>query len=184
MTMQLVASNSRRIFLVGPMGVGKTTIGKMIARELGLEFIDCDHVIEERAGANIAWIFDVEGEAGFRDRETSALNDLTELDDVLVATGGGAVLRAENRAWLKSRGVVVHLDTSVDLLVKRTAKDKTRPLLQNANPRQVLENIKKDRDPLYNEVATVHVFVGDNNSRKAALKVLSILQEEGLVEET
>lgn len=180
--MRIVSGQPQRVFLVGPMGVGKTTIGKLLARELGLKFVDCDNEIENRAGANIAWIFDVEGEVGFRDRETHVLDDLTQQDGLLIATGGGAVIRAENRQCLKSRGIVVHLDTEVDLLVKRTAKDKKRPLLQNADPRVVLEKIKKDRDPLYQAVATVHVFVGDNSSRKTVNQTLTKLREAGMVE--
>ena len=164
------------------MGVGKTTIGKMLANELGLRFVDCDEEIEHRAGANIAWIFDVEGEAGFRIRETQVLDDLTQKDRVLVATGGGAVLKDQNRVYLKERGIVVHLDTSVDLLVKRTANDKKRPLLQNGNPRAVLEKIKKNRGPLYKEVSDVRVFIGDNSSRKAVSQILENLKKEGLTE--
>ncbi len=179
--MKILNSHPRRVFLVGPMGVGKTTIGKLLARELGLKFIDCDHEIERRCGANIPWIFDVEGEEGFRDRETQVVEDLTKEDGLLVATGGGAVLRQENRAALK-RGIVVHLDTDIELLVKRTAKDKKRPLLQNADPRSVLRRIKQDRDPLYQEVSSVKAHVGDNSSRKSVNMILQKLKEGGFVE--
>ncbi|MBT5700541.1 MAG: shikimate kinase AroK [Gammaproteobacteria bacterium] len=181
--MRIHVSRPLRLFLVGPMGVGKTTIGRMLARELGLRFVDCDEEIEYRAGANIAWIFDVEGETGFRMREMHVLDDLTQEDNVLVATGGGAVLNDENRRYLKERGIVVHLDTSVDLLVKRTANDKKRPLLQNGNPRAILEKIKRDRDPLYREVSNVRVFVGHNSSRKAVLQILENLKKEGLTQD-
>ena len=181
--MRIHVSRPRRLFLVGPMGVGKTTIGKMLANELGLRFVDCDQEIEHRAGANIAWIFDVEGESGFRIRESHVLDELTQEDRVLVATGGGAVLKDENRSYLKERGIVVHLDTAVDLLVKRTAYDKKRPLLQNGNPRAILEKIKKDRDPLYREVSDVRVFVGDNSSRKAVSQILGKLKREGLTQD-
>ena len=181
--MRIHVSRPRRLFLVGPMGVGKTTIGKMLAYELGLRFVDCDQEIEHRTGANIAWIFDVEGEAGFRIRETDVLDGLTQEDSILVATGGGVVLKDENRGYLKERGIVVHLDTAVDLLVKRTAKDKKRPLLQNGNPRAVLAKIKKDRDPLYREVADVRVFVGDNSSRKAVSQILEKLKKGGLTQD-
>jgi shikimate kinase len=181
--MRILSSQPRRLFLVGPMGVGKTTIGKMLAHELGLRFVDCDEEIEHRSGANIAWIFDVEGEAGFRLRETHVLDDLTQEDGVLVATGGGAVLKDENRGYLKERGIVVHLDTAVDLLVKRTSKDKKRPLLQNGNPRAILERIKKDRDPLYREVADIRVFVGDNSSKNAVSQILENLKKENFAEE-
>jgi shikimate kinase len=165
------------------MGVGKTTIGKMLANELGLRFLDCDQEIEHRAGANIAWIFDVEGEAGFRMRERHVLDELTQEHRVLISTGGGAVLEHKNRVNLKERGIVVHLDTAVDLLVKRTANDKKRPLLQNGNPRVILEKIKKDRDPLYREVSDVRVFIGDNSSRKAVLQILKNLKEQGLTQD-
>ena len=181
--MHIHSSHPRRVFLVGPMGVGKTTIGKMLARELGLRFVDCDQEIERRSGANIAWIFDVEGESGFRLRETHVLDELTQEDGVLVATGGGAVLEQENRTYLKDRGIVVHLDTAVDLLVKRTAKDKKRPLLQNRDPRTVLKKIKEDRDPLYREVADICVFVGDNSSRKAVTQILENLKAEGFTKD-
>ncbi len=180
--MQLADSQPRRVFLVGPMGVGKTTIGKMLAKELKLKFIDCDQEIERRSGADIAWIFDVEGEQGFRDRETQVVDDLTTKDGMLVATGGGAVLREENRQYLKNRGIVVFLDTDIELLVKRTAKDKKRPLLQTGDPRAVLTRIKQEREPLYREVATLSVFVGDNNSRKAVGSILQQMKEKGITE--
>jgi len=165
------------------MGVGKTTIGKILANELGLRFVDCDQEIEHRAGANIAWIFDVEGEIGFRVRETHVLDELTQEDRVLVATGGGAVLKDKNRVYLKERGIVVHLDTAVEMLVKRTANDKKRPLLRYGNPRAILEKIKKDRDPFYREVSDVRVFIGDNSSRKAVLRILEKLKKKGLTQD-
>ena len=182
--MKLSSQIPDRVFLVGPMGVGKTTIGKMLARELNLKFIDSDHEIERRCGAEIAWIFDVEGEQGFRDRESHVIDDLTQMDGILLATGGGAVLREENRQHLKERGVVIHLDTNLELLVRRTAKDKKRPLLQNKNPRAVLEKIKQERDPLYRDVSHVRVYVGDNSSRKAVNQALQQLQDAGYTEAT
>ncbi len=180
--MQVANSYPTRMFLVGPMGVGKTTIGKILARELGLEFVDCDHEIERRSGADIPWIFDVEGEDGFRARETAVLADLTNQDGLLVATGGGAVLREENRGYLRTRGIVVFLDSDVDLLVKRTAKDKKRPLLQNNDPRKVLTRIKQEREPFYREVSDVHVLVPDDGGRKAVTLILDKLQGEGFIE--
>lgn len=179
--MQIAPDQPSRIFLIGPMGVGKTTIGRMLARELKLDFVDCDLEIEARCGAAIAWIFDVEGEEGFRQRETQMLDELTVRDNMLLATGGGAVLREENRALL-GRGTVVHLDSSVELLVKRTAKDKKRPLLQNSDPREVLQRIKTERDPLYKEVSDINVFVGDNSSRKTVNQILQQLKEAGTLE--
>ena len=181
--MRISLSKPRRLFLVGPMGVGKTTIGRMLAETLALRFVDCDEEIEHRAGANIPWIFDVEGESGFRKRETDVLDDLTQKNKILVATGGGAVLREENRSYLKDRGIVVYLDTGLDLLVKRTAKVKKRPLLQNGNPRAILAKIKKERGPLYKEVADVQVYVGENGSKRSVNQILRNLKKEGFVED-
>lgn len=145
------------IFLVGPMGAGKTTIGKLLSERLRLVFVDADKYIEDVTGADIPWIFDVEGEAGFRERETRAIDELSQADGVLLATGGGAVTREENRTLLSSRGVVVYLYATVDQQFERTSRDRNRPLLQNDNPRQVLENLFVVRDPLYREVADIIV---------------------------
>ena len=174
---------SKNLFLVGPMAVGKTTIGKMLARELHLQFIDSDQEIENKAGAEISWIFDVEGEQGFRDRESSVIDELTQRTGVLIATGGGSILRIENRRNLQSRGIVVFLDTSVDSQVKRTKNDKKRPLLQNTDRRKVLSEMKAFRDPLYLEVADITMFVGAGSSRKAVTGILRRLKTDGLVRE-
>lgn len=120
---------AQNIFLVGLMAVGKTTIGRLLADAINWHFVDSDHVIEERAGADIPWIFDVEGEAGFRDREQAVISELSQSSGLVLATGGGAVLRIENRQALAANGVVVHLDSSLEHLVARTRKDKNRPLL-------------------------------------------------------
>ncbi len=180
--MPFKAENPNRIFMVGPMGVGKTTIGRMLAKDLQLEFVDCDVEIEDRCGASIAWIFDMEGEAGFRERESQVLGELTKRENILLATGGGAILKKQNRDFLRERGIVVYLDASVEMLVKRTAKDKKRPLLQNANPESVLRRIKILRDPLYMEVADIQVFVRDNSSRKTVNRILHQLKSEGILE--
>jgi len=137
------------VFLIGPMGAGKSTIGRLLSQELALEFHDSDREIEERAGTNIPWIFDVEGEEGFRQREEAAIDELTQLDNIVLATGGGAVLREANRRHLQSRGTVVYLHTSIEQQLERTAKDRNRPLLQTENPRAVLEALIQQRDPLY-----------------------------------
>ena len=176
-------SKSKNLFLVGPMAVGKTTIGKMLARELHLQFIDSDHEIEKKAGAEISWIFDVEGEEGFRERESSVIDELTLRSGVLLATGGGSILRKENRRNLQSRGIVVFLDTSLDTQIKRTAKDKKRPLLQNTDHRKVLSELKAHRDPMYQEVADIKMFVGDGNSRKTVAGIIRQLKSDGLVQE-
>lgn len=179
--MRRLTTKADRIFLVGPMGVGKTTVGKLLAEELGLAFIDCDQVIEDRAGASIAWIFDMEGEAGFRDRETRVLEELTNRAGVLLATGGGVVTRASNRTYLRRHGVVVYLNASVELLVERTAKDKRRPLLQQADPAQIHAKLNKERDPLYRQVADVNIHLTTNNSKKAVELTLQALTDAGYI---
>lgn len=158
------------LFLVGPMGAGKTTIGKLLAQELKLNFKDTDKEIEDRTGADIAWIFDVEGEQGFRQRETQVLDELTQqMPPVVLATGGGVIIKSENRGFLCARGLVVYLKTGIDSQVERTSKDKKRPLLQNENPQQVLENLMQERQPLYEEVADL-VMDTDVDSPKTIVK--------------
>ena len=141
------------LFLVGLMGAGKTTIGRQLSEILRLEFVDSDHEIEARTGANIPWIFDVEGEEGFRKREEQMIAELTNRRHIVLATGGGAVLRQVNRQNLHQRGIVVYLETPVSMQLERTAHDKNRPLLQTADPQTKLTELLKIRDPLYREVA-------------------------------
>ena len=161
------------VFLVGLMGVGKTTVGRYLADALGLPFYDSDQVIEDRAGAHIPWIFDIEGESGFRDRETAVVEELTALHGIVLATGGGAVLRPENRRVLHERGTCIYLHGSVDQLTARTARDRRRPLLRNGNPREILARLLREREALYREVAH-HVFVTDR--RPARLLAAEIRQ--------
>ena len=153
------------IFLVGPMGAGKSTIGRLLAAELTFNFRDSDRVIEDRTGADIPWIFDMEGEDGFRDRETAVLRDLVLEPDTVVATGGGIVMRPINRELLKASGQVIYLTASIEQLVERTSRDKKRPLLQVENPRQKIIDLIAMRDPLYREVAT-HIVNTDRRSPK------------------
>lgn len=156
----------QKVVLVGPMGAGKSTIGRLLASLLSLPFRDSDHVVEEKSGADIPWIFDVEGEDGFRDRETAALKELMSEEHLVLATGGGIVLREENRALLKLADAVVFLTADPDHLVQRTYKDKKRPLLQVDNPRHKILSLLKERDPLYREVAT-HIVMTDTRSPKS-----------------
>ncbi len=151
------------LFLVGLMGAGKTTIGRQLARRLKLSFVDSDHEIETRTGANIPWIFDIEGEKGFRKRERDIIDELTRRNGIVLATGGGAVLGKRNRANLSQRGIVIYLHTSLDQLLKRTAKDRNRPLLQTEDPRARLETLLTERDPLYREIADIIVETDNRN---------------------
>lgn len=158
------------IVLVGPMGAGKTTIGKLLAKELHYEFCDSDKEIEQRSGANIPWIFDVEGEEGFRDRESAVIAELVQRKNLVLATGGGAMMRPENRQQAGAHGFVVYLNTSVAQQVQRTLKDKNRPLLQGKeDPKLVLRRLFEVRDPIYREVADL-VVKTDRKSLKSIVR--------------
>jgi shikimate kinase len=159
------------VFLVGMMGAGKTSVGKLLARKLGKVFYDSDHVIEERTGVRIPVIFELEGEAGFRARETTVLEELTAVSGVVVATGGGAVLSAHNRAILRERGKVVYLRAGVSELWNRTRHDRNRPLLQTADPYARLCELHAMRDPLYREVAHVIVDTGTQSLKSLVSKL-------------
>ncbi len=162
------------VVLVGPMGAGKTTIGKLLATELSYQFVDSDKEIERRSGADIPWIFDVEGEEGFRNREVAVIQDLSTETGVVLATGGGALMRQENRDHLTRSGYIVYLNTSVEQQYNRTHKDKNRPLLQgDRDPKTVLSELMSVRDPIYREVAD---FVVDTNKKSLRLIVKSIVQ--------
>lgn len=165
------------IFLVGPMGAGKSTIGRYIAAEMKLEFYDTDQELEARTGADIAWIFDVEGEEGFRRRETAVISELTERQGIVLATGGGAIASAENRKYLGARGFVVYLQASVDQQFNRTKRDKTRPLLQTEKPREVLEQLSSEREPLYLEIADLVVPTDSKTVKSVAADIVKKLQE-------
>jgi shikimate kinase len=168
----------KKVFLVGPMGAGKTTIGRLLAQELCLPFKDSDREIEERTGADIPWIFDVEGEEGFRSRETSALEALSQQSDMVLATGGGIVMRAENRTILAARGIVVYLATSVEQQVLRTSKDRKRPLLLNEDPTAVLQNLLDIRDPFYREIADYVVETDHRNPKTVASDIAALLSKK------
>ncbi|HEY8553621.1 MAG TPA: shikimate kinase AroK [Burkholderiales bacterium] len=148
---------AERVFLVGPMGAGKSTIGRHLAELLRRDFLDCDQEIERHTGASIALIFEIEGEAGFRRREAAMLEELTRRDGIVLATGGGAVLAESNRKLLRERGIVVYLHALLDTLVARTHRDRQRPLLSTGDRRQKLEEILRTREPLYREIADIIV---------------------------
>jgi shikimate kinase len=167
---------TKNLFLIGPMGAGKTTIGRLLAAELGLQFLDTDGEIEQRTGADIAWIFDMEGEEGFRRRETSVLDELSAMDGVLLATGGGCILAEKNRQILRSRGLVVYLQTTVAEQLGRTNRDKKRPLLHVDNPEQVLKDLMLVRAPLYEEVADVTIATDSRHPKAVVKEIVSELK--------
>ena len=167
----------RNVFIVGPMGAGKTTVGKLLADELGLELLDSDKEIEDRTGADIGGIFDVEGETGFRKREAAMIDELTARSAVLVATGGGAVLLEENRKRLVSRGTVIYLNAALEQQIERTSRDRTRPLLRDGEPGDVLAALQEDRGPLYQEVADF-TFTADRRSAKALAQEIARALEQ------
>ncbi len=149
------------IFLVGLMGAGKTTVGRMLSKRLGKSFYDSDHEIENRTGVTIPVIFELEGELGFRKRETAVISELTQLQDIVLATGGGAVLAKQNREYLSQNGIVVYLRANVSELWRRTKNDRTRPLLQTDDPQARLQQLYAERDPLYREIADIIMDTGD-----------------------
>jgi shikimate kinase len=160
------------------MGAGKSTIGRHLASLLKLEFVDADHEIEKRTGAGIPLIFEIEGEDGFRKRESAAIDELTRKKNIVLATGGGAVLSADNRQALRSRGTVVYLRASIDILVERTRRDRNRPLLQTDDPRARLEEIMKMREPLYLETAHVIVDTDRRSPQAVARDVVDNLKQQ------
>lgn len=169
------------LFLVGPMGAGKSTIGRQLAEELRLDFYDTDQVIEERTGADIGWIFDVEGEEGFRARESKVIDELTQLKSIVLATGGGAILAPENRSRLAARGTVVYLKTSLEQQMERTNRDKRRPLIQNGgasdDKEAELKELMLERGPMYEEIADVVVETDGRTVRSVAAEVVKSLED-------
>jgi len=160
-----------RIYLVGPMGAGKSTIGRLLAEELGCSFVDVDREIEARAGVDIPWIFDQEGEAGFRDREQAVLRAVSEAGGGVIATGGGAVIREDNRR-LMQQGRVVYLQTTVAEQLRRVGRDRRRPLLQQEDPAAVLKRLMAEREPLYQAVAH-HVVDTDGRAPRSVARELA-----------
>jgi len=170
-------TEARNIFLVGPMGSGKSAVGKRLATLLGRSFYDSDAEIERRTGVDIPYIFEKEGEAGFRLRESEALDALTQLSGIVLATGGGAILAPENRRWLASRGTTIYLETSVEQQVRRVGAGRQRPLLKDVDPRERLTELMHVRAPLYAEIAH---FTVRTDQRRVEAVVEEILRQTGL----
>lgn len=162
----------KNIFLVGPMGAGKSAVGRNLARTLHLTFVDSDDEVESRTGVDIAFIFEKEGEEGFRKRESAAIDDLTRMDGVVLATGGGAVQDPENRSHLGGRGLVVYLYTTVDQQVTRTKKGRERPLLESGDRRGILQDLLLQRDPLYREVADLVIETDGRKVHAVASEII------------
>jgi shikimate kinase len=159
------------------MGAGKSTIGRILANELQLTFVDSDKEIEDRAGANIPWIFDMEGEIGFRKREASVIDELTQLTNIVLATGGGAVLGDDNRRFLQARGTVIYLHASLQQQIERTAKDRNRPLLQTENPSKVLSELMHHRDPLYQGCCDLLIHTDGRRPKSVAKDIIRQLEQ-------
>ncbi len=169
----------RNIYLIGPTGSGKTAVGKQLARDAGLKFLDSDHEIERRTGVEIGYIFEKEGETGFRERESDVICQLSTLQGAVIATGGGAVLAKENRDCLSTSGTVVYLKTGIDEQLRRTRQSRKRPLLNNDDPRSVLEQMASLRAPLYEEIADLSVDTSNQRVRAVARKVRELLEQRG-----
>ena len=168
------------IFLVGPMGSGKSTVGRALARKIGFRFIDSDREIEARCGVDIPTIFDYEGEAGFRDREARMIDELTRLPGIVLATGGGSVLREANRSNLKSRGHVILLQVDIREQLRRVAFDSNRPLLQTEDPAARLKALMEEREPIYKEVADVAISTDSRRMYHVVSRILRHLKQEDI----
>ncbi|MFP3036791.1 MAG: shikimate kinase AroK [Arsenophonus sp. ER-LPS3-MAG3] len=169
-------ADKRNIFLVGPMGAGKSTIGRQLAQQLNMEFFDSDQEIERRTGADVSWIFDLEGEEGFREREEKIISELTEKQGIVLATGGGSIISKETRNRLSSRGVVIYLETTIDKQMIRTQRDKKRPLLQvDEIDRKVLEKLAQERNPLYEEIKDITIHTNNQSSKMITNNIIVLL---------
>ncbi len=168
---------TQSVFLIGLMGAGKTTVGRILARELKYRFVDTDHEIETRTGVDIPTIFEIEGERGFRRRESQVIEELTRQSGIVLATGGGVVLDPGNRHHLREHGTVVYLAASPETLNERTRHDRARPLLQVDDRLATLKNLYLQRDPLYREIAHLVVEVGNTQASQVARRILKAVPE-------
>ena len=162
----------RSVFLIGMMGAGKSTVGRLLAQHLNFEFIDADRELEARSGVPIPTIFDVEGEAGFRRREVALLDELSQRNGIVLATGGGAVLNQQMAQSLRQRGLVIYLRATADEIFRRTRNDRSRPLLQTPNPRNVIDQLVIEREPLYEKAAHLVFQSAASNPRRLVARLL------------
>ena len=167
------------IFIVGPMGSGKSTVGKIISNELFLNFYDTDEEKETRTGASIDWIFDLEGEDGFRKRESKILEEMVQQNSIVLSTGGGIILSESNRELLSSRGSVFYLATPIAVQLERTSKDKDRPLLKNGDPGKILEELHMARESLYEAVADNIVNTEGKSSQEVSAEIIKLVKNYG-----
>jgi len=172
---------STNIFLIGPMGAGKTTVGRLLAQKLSLTFIDSDHEIENHTGVDIPLIFEKEGEEGFRKREADIIDELTQQRNIVLATGGGAVIKEENRKNLINRGLVIYLQADIKHLIRRTRKDRNRPLLQGPNPEKKLREIMQQREPLYRQAADYTIDTGKYSVQAIINQILEYQKKQTLL---
>jgi shikimate kinase len=169
---KVVKAKHKNIFLVGPMGAGKSSVGKYLAAKLDMDFYDTDEEIEKRTGVDIGWIFDLEGEMGFRKREEFVVTELAALSNIILATGGGTILSPESRAILQSNGLVIYLEVSLRYQQGRTINDSRRPLLRVKNRQEILEKLQEEREPLYEEIADFRVLTDKRNVRAVADEII------------
>ncbi|SBT81918.1 Shikimate kinase 1 [secondary endosymbiont of Trabutina mannipara] len=170
-------AEKRNIFLIGPIGAGKSTIGRQLAEQLNIEFFDSDKEIERRTGADLSWVFDVEGENGFRYREEKIINELTKKQGIVLATGGGSVKSCEISNLLASRGIVIYLKTTIEKQLDRTSLDKRRPLLQGkTNQRDIFTVLAKERNPLYEKIADITICTDKKSTKIVINKIINILK--------
>ena len=165
-----------RLFIIGPMASGKSLLGRKLSGYLDLPYVDTDKEIELRAGAEISWIFEKEGEEGFRDRESAVLKESSELESFIISTGGGAILRNENRELMRSRGKVIYLETPIEIQLSRTLNDKTRPLIENVDKKEVFIALSKERTPIYEELSDIKVPFKDRSKDELLNTVLKLLE--------
>ncbi len=165
-----------RLFIIGPMASGKSLLGRKLSGYLDLPYVDTDKEIELRAGAEISWIFEKEGEEGFRNRESAVLKESSKLESFIISTGGGAILRNENRELMRSRGKVIYLEAPIEIQLSRTLNDKTRPLIENVDKKEVFSALSKERTPIYEELSDIKVPFKDRSKDELLNTVLKLLE--------